>query len=371
LETPDELRGFLTNATREGVWNRLLYRGTAWSLMREDGVLPDNAPRLGTTIETDLADHGFSVLRAALALREKTGSSDLSNLGFERAGNAFEATVRNCDPGARKRGFHRTLAAAAYHLAGYSAVAYSLFNETDEDLNASPAETAIMLLILRDLDRLRTFVRAWLVDDDHGDASVSISIDFDLVEPDDAIATILNTTICRALAFFDFALQTGAGEPLATARDLLSAATSLADNAQNVPLWWISKLCRNLIDDLWAHSLHVNLPLDPPNGGTEKYPDLRSMFIASLYARKNAQVELWPSQREAAKRSADVTDDLVVALPTSAGKTRIAEIAALMTLSCGRRVLIVTPLRLVGPDRAILPRRIRSSRIPGFLALRR
>jgi len=345
LETPDELRGFLTGTTREGVWNRLLYRGTAWSLMREDGVLPDNAPPLGTTIETDLTEHGFSVLRAALALREKAGPSELSNLGFERAANAFEALVRNGDPGARKRGFHRTLAAAAYHLAGYSAVAYSLFNETDEDLNASPAETAIMLLILRDLDRLRTFVRAWLVDDDHSDATLSISIDFDLVEPDDAIATILNTTICRALAFFDFALQTGAAEPLATSRDLLSGAISLADNAENVPLWWISKLCRNLIDDLWAHSLHVNLPLDPPDGGTEKYPDLRRMFIASLYARKNAQVELWPSQREAARRSADVTDDLVVALPTSAGKTRVAEIAALMTLSGGRRVLIVTPLR--------------------------
>jgi hypothetical protein len=345
LETPDELRGFLAGATRDGVWNRLLYRGAAWALMREDGVLPDNAPPLGATIETDLNEHVFSVLRAALALREKEGPSELSNRGFERAANAFEAIVRNGDLGARKRGFHRTLAAASYHLAGYSAVAYSLFNETDEDLNASPAETAIMLLILRDLDRLRTFVRAWLVDDDHGDANLSISIDFDLVEPDDAIATILNTTICRALAFFDFALQTGAPEPLATARDLLSGAVSLADNAENVPLWWISKLCLNLFDDLWAHSLHVNLPVDPPDGGTEKYPDLRRMFIGSLYARKNAEVELWPSQREATKRSADVTDDLVVALPTSAGKTRVAEIAALMTLSAGRRVLIVTPLR--------------------------
>jgi hypothetical protein len=345
LETLDELRVFLTDATRDGVWNRLLYRGAAWALMREDGVLPENAPPLGTTIETDLNEHGFSVLRAALALREKTGPLELSNRGFERAANAFEALVRNGDPGAPKRGFHRTLAAAAYHLAGYSAVAYSLFNETDEDLNISPAETAIMLLILRDLDRLRTFVRTWLVDDHHGDASLSSSIDLDLVEPDDVIVTILNTTICRALAFFDFALQTGAAEPMATARDLLLSAISLADKAENVPLWWTSKLCLNLIDDLWAHSLHINLPLDPPDSDAEKYSDLRRMFIASLYARKTAEVELWPSQREAAKRAADLTDDLVVSLPTSAGKTRVAEIAALMTLSGGHRVLIVTPLR--------------------------
>lgn len=57
------------------------------------------------------------------------------------------------------------------------------------------------------------------------------------------------------------------------------------------------------------------------------------------------RLELWPSQREAATRSTDVSDNLVVALPTSAGKTRIAEIAALMCLSASKRVLIVTPLR--------------------------
>ncbi|OWK21433.1 hypothetical protein AJ88_23530 [Mesorhizobium amorphae CCBAU 01583] len=119
----------------------------------------------------------------------------------------------------------------------------------------------------------------------------------------------------------------------------------MADNAENVPLWWISNLCRHLIDDLWQHSLHQNLPTEPPEGTEEKYPDLRRLFISSLYARKTSEVELWPSQREAARRSTDVTDDLVVALPTSAGKTRVAEIAALMTLSSARRVLIVTPLR--------------------------
>jgi predicted heme/steroid binding protein len=91
--------------------------------------------------------------------------------------------------------------------------------------------------------------------------------------------------------------------------------------------------------------LHKNLPTEPPEGAAEKYADLRRLFIGSLFARKNSEVELWPSQREAARRSPDVKDDLVVALPTSAGKTRVAEIAALMTLSSARRVLIVTPLR--------------------------
>ncbi len=345
METIDELTTFLTDATVDGILGRLLYRGAAWSLMRENGVLPPNAPPLGATIETDLAEHGFALLRGAMALRAQAGTSDLTSKAFERAANAFEALVRNGDAESPDRGFRRTIAAAAYHLAGFSAVAYSLFNETAGDLNTSPGETAIQHLILRDLGQLRGFVRDWLDNDDHKDEQIAEVLRGEEPDVDEALSTILNTTICRALAYFDFALETGETAPIETARTLLDAAVSLADNAENVPLWWISNLCRHLIDDLWQHSLHENLPTEPPEGTEEKYPDLRRLFISSLYARKTSEVELWPSQREAARRSTDVTDDLVVALPTSAGKTRVAEIAALMTLSSARRVLIVTPLR--------------------------
>ena len=66
--------------------------------MRENGVLPPNAPPLGATIETDLAEHGFALLRGAMALRAQAGTSDLTSKAFERAANAFEALVRNGNP---------------------------------------------------------------------------------------------------------------------------------------------------------------------------------------------------------------------------------------------------------------------------------
>jgi len=104
-----------------------------------------------------------------MALRAQAGTSDLTNEAFERAANAFEALVRNGDPEAVDRGFRRTIAATAYHLAGYSAVAYSLFKEAAEDLNSAPGEIAMMRLVLRDLGGLRTFVREWLNDEAHRD----------------------------------------------------------------------------------------------------------------------------------------------------------------------------------------------------------
>ncbi len=345
METTDELTAYLATATVDGTLDRLLHRGDAWSLMRKEGVLPQDAAPLDATIETDLAEHGFALLRGAMALRNQTGTSELVTTAFEHAAKAFEDLVRNGDPEAPDRGFRRTIAAAAYHLAGFSAAAYSLFNEIAEDLNTSPGETAIRYLILRDLDRLRGFVRAWLNDEAHRDERIAEALQGEDPDVDEVLSTILNTTICQALAFFDFALETGEDEPFVEAGVLLTRAVSLAKNAENVPLWWISNLCRHLIDDLWHHSLHKNLPTKAPEGTEERYPDLRRLFISSLYTRKTSEVELWPSQREAAHRSTDVTDDLVVTLRTSAGKTRVAEIAALMTLASARRVLIVTPLR--------------------------
>jgi hypothetical protein len=108
----------------------------------------------------DLAEYGFSLLRAALALREAGEERELALTGFDRAASAFEALVRNGDPASDERGFHRTVAACCYHLASYSAIAFSLFTGVADALNVSPGEQVLSALILRDLDAMRATVRA-------------------------------------------------------------------------------------------------------------------------------------------------------------------------------------------------------------------
>ena len=98
MENLEEIESFLAEATQEDTWGRLLYRGTAWAIMRQEGKLPDDAPPLGTTIETDLAEYGFAILRAALALKEQEGNSTLCQQAFEKSANAFESLVRNGSP---------------------------------------------------------------------------------------------------------------------------------------------------------------------------------------------------------------------------------------------------------------------------------
>lgn len=343
METNKELEAFIQTAVSENARNNLSERGIAWSIMRVDGVYTGRTTFV-PTIETDLTEYGFSLLRAALALREIQGNADLISKGFERAGRSFESLITNSAEQDFDKGFYEVIAACCYHLAGYSAIAFSIL-KNHENRNNNAAEIVIKYLIIRDLNGLRQFIEALLTEESESDDSIASELKEAELSNDDAISTIANASVCRALAYFDFGLQTGMENHIETAKFLLNKVVSLTSKAGFVTLWWVSRLCLNLIDDLWDHSLHKNLPTVLPVGGEELYPQLRKEFILSLYARDVSEVELWPSQMEATQRSSDITDDLVVALPTSAGKTRIAEIAALVTLSTEKRIVIVTPLR--------------------------
>jgi replicative superfamily II helicase len=344
LETIEELTAFIQRIGQERSRGRLQARGEARALIRHNGQLPEGAPPFAPTIDIELAEVGFSLLRASLALREAGGDPAIWRRGFVRAGNTFEALVQNGASDDAARGFNRLMGASSYHLAGYSALAFSLMSQGTAQANFAPVEEAIVSLMLRDLDGLSRRARAWLLNPANGDDELTRRLEAEEIDPDDVVTSVVTSTVYRALAFFQFALQTGEVVLVNEARVLLQQAWSISKNANAVSLWWITRIGLNLINDLWANSLHEILPKEGPVGA-QAYARLRSMFVGELFARKTSELELWPSQLEAALRSTDTSDDLVVALPTSAGKTPIAEITALMALSCGQRVLIVTPLR--------------------------
>lgn len=98
-------------------------------------------------------------------------------------------------------------------------------------------EKALALLILRDFGNLRVLVRARLGDEAIGDAALARGLAGTELDADDAIQVVLNTAVCKSLAFFDFALQTGDQDFLDYALATLDVALRLADEAAAVPLW--------------------------------------------------------------------------------------------------------------------------------------
>ena len=187
LETIDELQGFIGAVAQPNIRGRLLARGEARAIIRRQGQLPEGARRFAVTLDTDLSEYGSSLLRASLALREsQEGDADILRDGFLKAGNAFEALVRNGSPEIPQRGFWRVMGASSYHLPGYAAMAYSLMSQAEEDANLAPAERAIVRLLLRDLGTLRQEAEAWLRNPEYSDDTVQAELEADDGDFDDA-----------------------------------------------------------------------------------------------------------------------------------------------------------------------------------------
>ena len=354
----EQIETEVTRALEPAFRTRLLAQGQARSLIWRAGVLPVGSPSFSDSLSHDLISYGDALLLLALRIRQAGGDEQLARKAFNQAGEALEAVIADGNPKNPERGFLRILSAAAYHLGRSSARAYSMLVVSLNDSNLSKMEYGLALLILRRLDQLEGEIYTWSMSDETLDQSLissltKLELPMSTAVPtkytEDLIFFALDTALCEhyysGLGDYLLALQTGEASLLDQALEKFKTGRQVAFVHNLVPQWWCLHLTIGLIDDLWKASFHNLLPETMLDGPSTEWAELRSLFIASLYRRSRSEIELWPSQVEGARRATDASDNLVISLPTSAGKTRIAELCILRCLIDGSRVVYVTPLR--------------------------
>lgn len=344
METIDSLVAKVNALTAVGHRGRLLARGLARGMIWRDGVLPPDSPNFGPMLSTDLLDHGFRLLDSALALRELSQGNTHPDHAFRVAGEAIESAVRRGDSSDPQHGFHLTCAAASFHIGHYSARAFCLLRGDLDRLNLSSPERLLVLLMRRQLSQLTDECLRWLEDGQHTDDGLAALLKQNEAGLEDAVFVSLTKNFCHAIAEFEFALETGQSSLVDASIARLTSGLAAAAEFGHIPVWWMYRLAHHLLGDLWDQSYHHRLPELPPDTGG-RWNALRRDFIQFLATRDLAHVDFWPSQLTAAARAVDPSDDLVVALPTSAGKTRVAELCILRCLADDHRVVYVTPLR--------------------------
>jgi len=334
-------------------------RGQARAVIWRGGILPPDAPDFAPQLSYDLHSHGYALLGLGLRLRELGGDEARARVAFEQAATALEAVIAKGNREEVDRDFHFVMAAASYHLAHLSARAYSLLGIVADDGNFSPIERALSQLMRRNFGDLRANVLNYRASGEGSDARIAAALQArlddlgDAADPGDGghdfllegLDTALIDAFLAAMSLFLLALERGERALLDQALDRLSASLAICSELNLLPQWWAHRMAIHLLSDLWANTFHEQVPLQPVGGEAAEWPQLRELFIALLQRRPKAEIDLWPSQIEAATRAVDQGDDLVVSLPTSAGKTRIAELCILRCLASGKRVFFITPLR--------------------------
>lgn len=358
VTSPEAVAQLIAEATAAGFRDDLLAKGQARAMVWRDGVVPPEAPRFSTLLTYDLLSYAYSLMNQGLRLLDQQAEFGAARSAFEHAASAIEAATGRGHV-TSDRDFHRLMAGACYHLARYAARAFSLLHVGLNEANLSVPERAVALLILRDLVTLETLIgeerdtaseavmMRHLARESAGDAPASSDIEGE--SADEPLLQVVDQALAdnfmAALAIALLAFERGDEALIGSAIERLKIGLSSAAELNMVPSWWCHRLTIHLLNDLWSSSFHVRLPKAPNDDVAEDWGAYRELFIASLLRRGRSEIDLWPSQIDAATRAQDLDDNMVVSLPTSAGKTRVAELCILACLAAGRRVVFVTPLR--------------------------
>ncbi|MFT7009156.1 MAG: hypothetical protein ACJAXJ_003704 [Colwellia sp.] len=362
--TIEEIEQSIREAVAPGFRRRLLERGLARSMIWVDGELPEGAPMFAEKLSYDLLSYGYSLLSFAIRLRDLGGNEDLFRAAFEKSATAITDVIHNGNPDDPEKGFHKVLASSAFHLGRYSAKAFSLIQSNLENQNLSQIEELFSLLMLRQFDQIEVMVLQWKASGEGSDESLAERLETEIDqlnqitntddEPEEyGISSIEIPIVQQAItdnyfsSIFEFLFSLEAGSQDLLEKSILRIDTSLTicGELNLLPQWWVLRITKHLLKDLWDSSFHKIIPGLQNDGHDTDWHLLRWLFITSLYKRNKAEIDLWPSQLEGARRAVNDDDDLVVSLPTSAGKTRIAELCILRCLAIGKRVLFITPLR--------------------------
>jgi len=352
----DTITAAIVDAATKGFRSKLIARGQARAMIWRDGALPPEAPAFSPQLSFDLHSYAYGLLGLGLRLLELGGDPNHARIAFEQAATALEAAIAKGSRDEADCDFHFVIAAASYHLAHLSARAYSLLAIVAAEENFSPIERALALVMRRDINELRALVYTFRLDGRGSDSTIVDLFQQSFADPVvpvrdgkdflfEGLDLALTDAFFSAFAMFLLALDRGEKPLLDRAIAQLRNNLGICAELNLLPQWWGHRVAIHLLLDLWSNTFHEKVPLIPAGGDAALWPNLRELFIALLSRRPRAEIDLWPSQIEAASRAVDQSDNLVVSLPTSAGKTRIAELSILRCLSGGQRVIFVTPLR--------------------------
>lgn len=337
-----DILDIVESAHIDALRHRLIAQGLARSIVRRDGKEPADGPSFSETLTSDLLSYGFTQIVGALELREGP-HADVATRTFREAGEALYAASENSAP-SPLNGFYRVIAAAAFHLGGYAARSFSCVPFNTEDLNLSVPERILAALLRRELLVVRRLANAFI--SHHGSrALVSQSVEREDLDNERIVQTMLTAQYCRSAIEFTRALYDRDWEKFSNSIDTLRRVLQISDSMGFVPLWWTTRLTLEIFGDLWRDSVDNRIPPELPTGDAELWRRIRTRYIDNLISRDHSEVELWPSQFDAVSTIFASDANAVIALPTGAGKTRIAELAILKCLAERRRVFYVTPLR--------------------------
>jgi hypothetical protein len=227
-------------------------------------------------------------------------------------------------------------AAFAYYVAGYYARSYNLVMRADLPPETPLIQRWLCQFLSKKFRSLESGIHAILNDDNYSDIGISSAltsgafvryIPSDVEVESEIINRILSRVIAECFEFVLLFVRRGDESCLREIYDRLDRCESLAIKTCDHQWWWWLTCTRFVIEEFVENSLWSCLK------SMRDESEFVAHYIEANYARDNPVIELWRSQVE----SLDIVNDpdrrsYCLAMPTGAGKTRVAELMILRFL---------------------------------------
>ncbi len=301
----------------------------ARAILRNVGRNADDWPNFRADLDERLHHAAHSLLWSALELMEAGHPQPEVNPLLLAGAEALEFLCVDPRYPSDVRLEQTVTATFAYYLAGYYARSYVLLREAIPDGAELPPALALLVTVLRkQFGPARRLTLSTFADTALADSVIAAALEAGALGSDAAYDRVLLVAATQAVSLYLEYPKTGNRPLLEEAIGVLDDAILIARERRVVDWWWWLFCLRFLFRELGEASPWEKLR--PMAGGG---PVLVAEYIRAGLRCQPPVIELWPSQVQALPViTAPGRNSFCLKMPTSAGKTRIAELAILQFL---------------------------------------
>lgn len=328
MSIPTNYISDLLNNLSQSRLDNLVTQADARRILQEVNEIPENYPNFDPAL-TEKATHiAYTLLSCGCSLVENEDSATSEGLSIlERAGKILSDLYKYNYDETESKDYNLLISGMALYAAKQFSRAFIVLNDMDTDFIVGQM---VIHFIKKNFESLLQSA-----------SSIFFGHPPELLDIQSFDEWVISHEVARCFLVVTDFIQTGNQEDYAIANGIFAKLLTLTLDSNLTSYWLIVRLLRIIFSTFQKASLWSVLPpLLPAKHITEKYIRLLSGF-------KSPVTELWPSQTSALPLAVGANKGAVINLRTSGGKTRVAEIVILNTLSTHimSKVLYLAPFR--------------------------
>tara|TARA_R110000850_G_scaffold16697_1_gene51671 strand:+ start:8206 stop:11619 length:3414 start_codon:yes stop_codon:yes gene_type:complete len=277
---------------------------------------------------------GFQYLNLGCRLAESDLIEEASST-LEKGAGILEYIYGSSNNEINNRSYYVLISSLAYYSGFQYSKSFILIQKAEGDTLIS---SLISFFLKRDFTRLQNLISEIIVIKDY--ASVTQSKKVNRINlPIRIYELVIAKSLGKLVGYLNFGTQS----LLREAKEDLRLLKDIAEARKEPDMWWVIRLLLLIIDGVEKASFWNVI-----GGYYSDFPLLAQKYIYShVFSRYTKIHEFFSTQRKALEQVINKDDGLIVSMPTSSGKTRIAEVGI---LDCkikypDSKILFIAPYR--------------------------